>query len=177
MEGVVRRGLAVAAIVVVCALAFAAPARAQNPVNRGVIGVGASFLKSDDATAFGFAVDGAKNFAVGEHVGLGPVGDFAFHRYEDFTITSYMGGGRLTLGNREAQVFGQFLVGYEHCCGLNDFAWQPGVGLDIRITDLLNLRGQLDFRTVRVDDPEDPAGTVSFRETRFTFGVSLPFGR
>ncbi len=93
---------------------------------------------------------------------------------EDFTITSFLGGGRLTLGNREAQVFGQFLVGYEHCCGFNDLAWQPGVGLDIRITDLLNLRGQLDFRTVRVDAQDGP---VSFREMRYSFGVSLPFGK
>jgi len=150
------------------------PAGAQSPVGRAVVGVGGSFLASEGHTAFGFMVDAAKNFAVGEHVGIGPAGDFGFHRYEDFTITSFLGGGRLTMGNREAQIYGQFLIGYEHCCGFNDVAYQPGVGLDIRLTDLLNLRGQFDYRIVRIDGQD---GKVDFRETRFSVGVSLPFGK
>jgi len=172
LEAIVHRVLSGLACVTV--LSVAVPAAGQSPVGRAVVGVGGSFLTSGGDTAFGFMVDAAKNFAVGEHVGIGPAGDFAFHRYEDFTITSYLGGGRLTLGNREAQIFGQFLVGYEHCCGFNDFAYQPGVGLDIRLTDMLNLRGQFDLRVVRIDGAD---GKVDFRERRFSVGVSLPFGR
>jgi len=174
VEAIVLRVLAGVGLGAVLTVGAAVPAAAQNPLGRAVVGVGGSFLTSDGDTAFGFMVDAAKNFAVGEHVGLGPAGDFAFHRYEDFTITSFLGGGRLTLGNREAQVFGQFLVGYEHCCGFNDFAYQPGVGLDIRLTDFVNLRGQFDLRVVRIDGAD---GKVDFRETRFSVGVSLPFGK
>ena len=83
-----------------------------------------------------------------------------------------LGGGRLTLGNREAQIFGQFLAGYEHYRGLNDVVLQPGVGLDIRITSLLNLRGQFDVRTVRVEADE---GRVNFTDLRAWVGISLPF--
>lgn len=151
----------------------AAPAAAQNPVGRASIAVGASFLRSEGQTASGVTLDGAKSFAIAEHAGIGPVGDFSFHRYGDFTITSFMGGGRLTLGNRAAQIFGQVLAGYERCCGVKDFAWQPGVGLDIRITNLLSLRGQVDFRIVRA---KGQGGPVDSRELRGWFGVSLPFG-
>jgi hypothetical protein len=162
-----------AILVWVLLVAVAVPAAAQSPVGRASVGVGASFLRSEGLTASGVTVDGAKSFALGAHVGIGPAGDFSFHRFEDFTITSLMGGGRLTLGNNAAQIFGQALFGYERCCGVKDFAWQPGVGLDIRLTSMLNLRGQLDFRIVRA---KGQGGPVDSRELRGWFGVSLPFG-
>lgn len=168
-----RRRLTGLVLCITFLLATAAPAAAQNPVGRASIAVGASFLRSEGQTASGVTLDGAKSFAIAEHAGIGPVGDFSFHRYGDFTITSFMGGGRLTLGNREAQIFGQVLAGYERCCGVKDFAWQPGVGLDIRITNLLSLRGQVDFRIVRA---KGQGGPVDSRELRGWFGVSLPFG-
>ncbi len=154
---------------------MAAPAStafAQNPVGRAVTAVGVSFLRSGDATALGFAVDTAKNFAVGEAVGIGPVGDFGFYRHDDFTITSFLGGGRVTIGRGPVQVFGQMLVGYERCCGVSDFAWQPGGGLDIRVNAMINVRGQLDLRIIR---PGEGPDAHTFRDVRLTFGVSMPF--
>jgi len=152
----------------------ASPALAQSPVGRAVTAVGVSFLRSGDATALGFMVDTAKNFAVGESVGIGPVGDFGFYRHEDFTITSFFGGGRVTIGRGPVQVFGQTLVGYERCCGVSDFAWQPGGGLDIRVNAMLNIRSQMDLRIIR---PGDGDGAQTFRDLRLSFGVSMPFGK
>jgi len=151
----------------------ALPAAAQSPVGRAVVGVGVSVLRSEEQQAIGFMVDAAKNFALGRVVVIGPVGDFALHRYEDFSITSLLGGGRLTLGGERVQVFGQALFGYERCCGVRDFAWQPGAGVDVRINRMLNIRGQFDVRMVRV---KSGSVTDQFNEPRVSVGVSLPFG-
>jgi opacity protein-like surface antigen len=141
--------------------------------DRPVLGVGVSFLyDNDDDTATGFWVDLVKNFKTTDTIGLGAVGDFAFHRFEgDVNITSYMGGFRVTgLGSARVRPFGQFLVGVESCCDSTEFAWQPGGGVDIVLTDKVNFRAQYDFRVVRFEGE-------NFDESRFSFGVSFPLGR
>lgn len=151
-------------------LAAAWPSAAQT--RDTVVGLGVSTLRSDGRTAVGVAMDVAHGFPVSDLVALGPVADFGLHRSDDVIVTSWLGGGRLTIGRPAARVFGQFLVGSERCCGVADLAWQQGGGIDVRVTDRLNLRGQFDVRVVRIE-----AGGIVFRsrETRLTFGVSLPF--
>jgi hypothetical protein len=131
-----------------------------------------STLRSDGLTAVGLAIDLAHGFRVAEVVAIGPVADVGIHRSDDLIVSSWMGGGRLTIGRPAVRAFGQFLVGFERCCGVSDLAWQPGGGLDVRVTDRLNLRGQLDVRVVRID-----AGGIVFRsrDARLTVGASLPF--
>jgi hypothetical protein len=172
----VRRRTAVGALAgVLVALAAATPARGQTVDTRPLLGVGVSFLyDNEDDSATGAAVDVVQNFAVRSWLAIGAVGDFGIHRYSDgivdINVTSFMGGVRFTsfAGNR-VQPFGQVLAGAERCCGSTDFAWQPGGGVDLVASAVVNLRAQVDFRIVRFEGQ-------SFNETRFTFGISVPIG-
>ena len=157
-------------------LVSTAPAMAQAASDRPLLAVGVSFLyDNEDESATGAAVDVVHNFAVRGSIGIGAVIDFGFHRYSEgvvnLNVTSFMGGVRFTsFASDRVRPFGQFLAGAERCCGSTDFAWQPGGGVDLVVTDTMNLRALVDFRVVRFEGQD-------FRETRFTFGVSLPLGR
>jgi hypothetical protein len=146
-------------------LATAAPAFAQ-----GTVGAGLSFLHDDGATATGITIDYSNVKPSTDKATVGFVGDFGLNHFDGATVTSYLGGVRVGIpGSARVHPFAQFVLGAEHCCGDSNFAFQPGVGVDIPINPTLNFRAQIDFRTVRVD------GT-SFNEQRYTFGVSLPVG-
>ena len=69
----------------------------------------------------------------------------------------------------QAQRRQQFTLGVEHCCGSSDFAFAPAVGVDIPVNRMLNVRAQVDFRTVMLTDSH-------VNEQRYWFGVSLPVG-
>lgn len=143
----------------------AVPAAAQ-----GTVGVGLSFLHDDGATATGLMVDYSTAKPEAGKVAVGLVGDLGLNHFDGANVTSFLGGVRVAgMAGEKASVFGQFLIGAEHCCGSTDLAFQPGVGVDIPLTPTLNFRFQLDFRTVRF------AGN-NFNEQRYTFGVSLPIG-
>lgn len=158
------------AVLTMCVGLLAAPSAAQS--RDTVAGVGVSLLRSDGVTAVGVALDIAHGFRTDELVTVGPVGDFGVHRTGDLVITSWMGGGRLTVGPAAARGFGQVLAGVERYRGVSDVVWQPGGGVEVRVTERLNLRGQFDVRVARV---ESNGVTFRSREYRFTIGASLPF--
>ena len=143
-------------------LALAAPAHGQ-----GQVGAGISFLDSSD-TGAGVTVDYAYPIVPLIRGAVSVVGDFGLNKFDDATVTSYLGGLRVR-GNVKPKVmaFGQFLMGGQHCCGSTNTTLQPGLGMEIAINPRLNFRAQVDFRTVRAD------GTSS-NSQRYTFGVSLP---
>jgi hypothetical protein len=161
---------------VVAIAGWAASASAQAAADRTVLGVGVSILyDNEDASANGGVVDVVYHFPANGPIAVGAVGDFALHRYSDglvsLNVTSYLGGVRFTsFASGRVRPFGQFLAGFERCCGSADLALQPGGGIDLVVTDALNLRAQVDFRRVRFEGE-------SFNETRFTFGISLPVFR
>jgi hypothetical protein len=143
-------------------LASAAPAAAQ-----GELGAGLSFLHDSESTGTGFTVDYAQSLG-SPTVKL--VGDLGLNRFEGTTVSSYLGGVRVQGAIHErASLFGQFLIGGENCCDSTDLAFQPGVGLNIAINPMLNLRAQVDFRTVRFEGE-------NFNSQRYTVGVSIPVG-
>jgi hypothetical protein len=139
------------------------------------VAVAVAFLRGEGQTAPGVAVDASVLVARRPAIALGVVGDFGLHRFNDLRITSMGAGARVTgRAGRDVQPFGQMLLGLERCCGSRDVFWQPGGGVDVRLTDRINVRGQLDVRLVRVA-LADAVTTVT--ETRFLFGVSMPLGR
>jgi hypothetical protein len=148
--------------------------------------------EEDDSTTFtGFAVDFRKNFYSTPSIDLGAVGDVGYHRKSEeafgfdanLNFLTFMGGVRVTAAQLDRVApFGQFLVGViragaggdicdldEDICdseseGLVDF----GGGIDVRLTDRLNFRAQIDFLKV-MEEGSDIA-------TRFTIGISTRLG-
>jgi len=154
-------------------LALAAPAAAQgqsgaaSSVPQPELGAGLSFLDSSD-TGTGITVDYGHPVVPFTWGALSAVGDLGLNHFDGATVSSYLGGVRVK-GNVAPRIspFGQFLVGAEHCCGVTDFTLQPGVGVDVAINRMLNVRAQVDFRTVQAEQ-----GNVNTQ--RYTFGVVLP---
>lgn len=142
---------------------IAAPAAAQTDTN---VGVNLSFLRDSEQTGTGFSIDAAKRVAPNVAI----VGDFGLNRFDGWTLTSYLGGIRYVPAV-EASVspFVQALVGLEHCCEANAFAFQFGGGVDIPVSDRLSVRGQYDFRRTRYDGE-------GYNGHRFGVGVVLPLG-
>lgn len=145
--------------------AMAAPAAAQG--NGTTVGANLTFLRDSEETGAGFLVDAAK--ALNPTVAV--VGEFGLNSFDGFTLTSYQGGVRfLPAVQASVQPFLQALVGLEHCCEQNAFAFQIGGGVQVPINAKLNFRAQYDFRRASYD------GT-GFNENRFGFGVSFPVGQ
>ena len=143
-------------------LGLAVPAAAQ-----GQLGAGLSFLDSS-STGAGVTVDYAYPIVPLTRGAVSVVGDFGLNKFDGATVTSYLGGLRLKYNlNDRVSPFGQFLFGVEHCCEFTDTALQPGFGVDFAINPTLNVRAQVDFRSVRFDGG-------STNSQRYTFGVSLP---
>jgi hypothetical protein len=161
-------------------LALAAPAAAQGAAassDRPLLGLGVSFLTDGDETGTGFAVDIAKAFRAMDKMKISGVGDFGFHSFDGFKTITFMGGARVTAtGIDKVAPFGQFLIGatrfsVSDCDGCNetDLTFAPGGGVDIRLTDKINFRGQIDFLIIKFEGDTDNA-------TRFTFGISMLLG-
>jgi hypothetical protein len=168
-------------------LALAAPAAAQGAgatdAHRALLGVGVSFLRlsdcEDQCSLTGFAVDVAKTIRTMDKVKIGGVGDFGWYNHEFFRALSLMGGARVTgTGSAKFAPFGQFLIGMvrdsaKDCdgegCSDTNLAFAPGGGVDIRINDKFNFRGQIDFVIIKFEGDTENA-------TRFTFGISMLLG-
>jgi len=110
-------------------------------------------------------------------VALGEVG---FNHFEGATVSSVMGGVRLRFPNASPTVlpFAQVIVGLYHCCGINDFAIQPGGGVDFKVSPDYRIRVQVDLR--HVFDRFDVGGvSVSddFNAVRASVGIVLPLNR
>jgi hypothetical protein len=170
-------------------IALTTPAAAQGTVagqrpgaadSRPLLGGGLSFLTDGEETGTGFAVDISKALFSSGRMSVAGVGDFGWHHFDGFTSLSFMGGTRVTVsGSARFAPFGQFLIGpvrfnTSFCdgedCSETDLAFAPGGGIDIRITERMNLRAQIDFFLIRFGDETQSA-------TRVTLGVSMPIGK
>ena len=172
-------------------LAIAAPAAAQGSTpasNRPLLGAGLSFLTGGGETGTGFAVDVAFPFMGMSGTSLSGVGDFGYHRFDGYSTMTFMPGVRITATNNSRfQPFGQFLIGGIHfgisdCvedCTETDLTLTPGGGIDIRLNDKFNFRGQVDFVIIKLpsDSEASTEATPSTENaTRFTFGISMKLG-
>ena len=92
------------------------------------------------------------------------------------TLASYLGGIRVAQGGGRAAPFAQVLAGLEHFSepgfAQTGFAVQPGGGIDVAVTGRLALRGQVDYRWVRVGAGSG-APAATFKEWRVGIGVVL----
>lgn len=141
------------------------PAAAQSTS----VGANLTFLREDgdpSETGVGVSIDAAK--------GLTPTvavaGEFGYNSFDGYSITSYLGGIRYTpaLGS-SVQPFLQALLGLEHCCEENAFAYQLGGGVEIPVSQALKIRGQYDYRRTSYDGE-------GYNGHRFGIGVVLPLG-
>ena len=189
----------IAGLAMVLALAAPAAAQGTTGNSGVLFGVGVSFLNAevvddDSDTMTGFSLDFRKNVYSTASVDIGVVGDFGWHRKGfgveevggdvDFTVMSFMGGVRFTASQMDRVApFGQFLVGVARGSFSGDFSCDDfedacptdpaigfGGGVDVRLTDRVNLRGQLDF--FRVFTEEEGTNAI-----RFLIGISTLLGR
>jgi len=170
-EVLVRLRIAVTAILgAILVAGFATPALAQpGPAVR--IAGGLSFLRVSNAgqTAKGVAADVAFNFVTGK-VSVGAVGDVGVNSFAGCKEKSFAAGGRITGNTPTVSPFGQFLIGKANCGGGDsETIWQPGFGIDVKLNDVLDFRGQFDIRVLRFIDE-------NINEQRFWFGVSIKIG-
>ena len=161
------------AIAGVMALGVPAVALAQNrPVQGGdshtvLVGAGVTFLNVSESTGFGVAGNALFNTLKTTGNGrIGIVADLGLNHFDGGTVTTIMGGARYTFTTSGKVVpYGQFLVGFVHCCGDTDFDPNIGFGVDVAWRPNLNFRGEISFILA---DPD---------ATRFFFGVSLPINK
>ena len=134
-------------------------------VPRGDVFAGLAIWNEDQATFTGFHLAGA--FRTGRHFAV--VGDLAFYGsdFEEDTTTTIMGGFRVYGRPRKVTLFGQFLVGN---APLDDIAFQPGVGVDVRVGRHVALRAGFDIK-ISGDDGSTYVGS------RFSTGVVILLGR
>jgi len=166
-------------------MGYGAPASAQGAEGaRATLGAGLSFMKVGDApdTGTGFVLDVDAGVMKRDAVRVGIVGDLSFHGFDFFKTLGLLGGVRVTAtSNPNVNVFGQFLVGVmrttiddcdssEFVCADNNRTFAPGGGVDVRLTDRVSLRVQVDLVVIKFFDGE------SFSKPRFWFGVSMPLG-
>jgi opacity protein-like surface antigen len=169
---------AIAGLVVLCTL-VALPLAAQD-TPRAEIGAGYSAMRDSDAEEW-FPVGWAVDVAVNPSSWFGIVGEVGGHYKTvdfdgfdvDLRVHTFMGGARFTgRGNPRVTPFGQVLAGAarESFDGIsqNVFAVQPGVGVNLYITDTVGVRLQGDFRGLYDKDFEDWTS-----EARFTGGVVI----
>jgi hypothetical protein len=168
-------------------LALAAPAAAQGTAGneRPLVAAGLSFLNVSESTAIGFAVDFAKQVRPMDKAAISIVGDVNFHHeggedgFGGGNAFGFLGGVRFTsTTNEQYQPFGQFLLGgtrfsasdCDEDCSETPFTISFGGGIDVRINDKWNFRGQLDI-PIFMFEGESETGV------RFMFGVSTRIGQ
>ena len=161
-------------------LALAAPAAAQGAAATSgpTFAAGVSFLNIAEDTGTGFQVDLSYPVRSMTNGNISVVGDFGWHTYGDDVSSLMFGGGvRFTAtGNDKFQPFGQFLIGAFRLSfgGDVDFSETemyvaPGGGVDVRINDKWNFRGQIDIPIVLFEGESETG-------VRFMFGVSTRIG-
>lgn len=154
----------VKAAVLACGLVAGSviPAAAQG----SSVGANLTFLRDSEETGIGFSIDAAKALTPAVAV----VGDFGLNSFDGWTVTSYLGGIRFTPATGSAvQPFVQALIGLEHCCDANAFAFQLGGGVEVPVSEALKIRGQYDYRRTSYDGE-------GYNGHRFGVGVVLPLG-
>jgi hypothetical protein len=95
------------------------------------------------------------------------------------TLSSYQGGVRVTPLTGRLTGFLQALVGLERFAepGFHEhgLTLQPGGGVDVEVTRRYAVRGQLDYRVVRVRSAPGIAA-ATFKELRAAFGIAIRIG-
>lgn len=183
MEVFVRiRTVTTSLIGLALSLTLAAPAAAQGAAASSgpTFAAGVSFLNISEDTGTGFQVDLSYPVKSMTNGNIGVVGDFGWNSYGDSISSLMFGGGvRFTgTGNDKFQPFGQFLIGVfrvsngDFDVSETEMYVAPGGGVDIRINDKWNFRGQLDIPIVMFG--EDVGGSET--GVRFMFGVSTKIG-
>ena len=135
-------------------------AAAQTP--KGDLFVGAAFFAEEGNLWTGFQLSGSVN--PWRHVGF--VGDLTLYGENEGQQT-ILGGVRFYAPGSHATVFGQFLVGN---APLDDFAFQPGAGVDVHLNSRLAVRAAIDLK-IAGDDGSTYLGT------RFSTGLVVKLGR
>lgn len=161
-------------------LALAAPAAAQGAAASSgpTFAAGVSFLNIAEDTGTGFQVDLGYPVQSMNKGNIGIVGDFGWNSYGDEVSSLMFGGGVRFTGttNAKVQPFGQFLIGMSRFSNEfdseSDMYVAPGGGVDIRLNDKWNFRGQIDIPIVMF--AEDVGGSET--GVRFMFGVSTRIG-
>lgn len=154
-------------IIAACALVvtMAVPVAAQE--SGASVGASFTLLRDVEQNGVGFAVDVAKNLAPT----LAVVGDIGLNKFDGFTITSFQGGVRfLPAVQAAAQPFIQALVGIEHCCGSNAFAFQIGGGVEVPVSDRVDFRVFYGLRRTHYGDGDNYTGHI------FGGGIVVPIG-
>lgn len=159
-----------AGVLTLAILASPAVAAAQGqPAGGGddqtaLVAAGLTFMDISSSTGVGAGLNVLWNTLQTTGSGrIGIVGDLSFNHFDGGTVSTIMGGGRYTFKTSGKVVpYGQFLVGFQHCCGDTDFDPAIGFGADVAWRPNLNFRGEVNFI---LGDPD---------ATRFFLGVSLP---
>ena len=115
----------------------------------------------------------------GERISNGHIADVAS------TLHTVMGGVRLSARlNRRIVLVHPVLVGGAHASVRTDagtqalrssetqFALQPGLGINLAVTENFGMRVAADYRRVVLGDDR-----IDDNEYRFTLGIVLPFGK
>lgn len=104
------------------------------------------------------------------------IGELSFHRFPDFRSgnshqhTQVSGGLRVGgLVGARTRPFVQFLVGMQRCCDENVPVYQVGGGVNIALSDGLDLQLQADL-------PYAKYPGSYFRQFRLGFGIGIPLG-
>jgi len=177
-EVTVRIRLCSTCVAVVCLLLVGAiPASAQNITSADEYDLSAAVIydpilnEREASSNIGFHADVAKRFLEGAKLSAAGVGEVGFNHFDDYTISSLLGGIRFAGSSfQKFTPFIQLLIGSEHCCSSNHLTLQPGVGADLAWKRRLAIRVQVDWRHV-VEELEDPDGL------RIGFGVVIPLSK
>jgi hypothetical protein len=162
----------------VCLLfARAIPASAQNITSADEYDLSAAVVydpvlnERAESSNIGFHADVTKRFLEGTKMSAGAVGEIGFNHFEDYTLSSLLGGLRFTGSSfQQFTPFIQLLLGAEHCCSETHLTLQPGLGADFAWKRQMAIRVQVDWRHV-VEEGEDPDGL------RIGFGLVFPLSR
>jgi hypothetical protein len=164
-----KRVLGSALLVIALLSVSVRSAAAQD--SGAIVGVGVAFLHGEDVTYTGFAADVAKSVKTMSNGAVSVVGDIGVYK-DEITLSSFAGGIRFTgQAGTKTSLFGQFLVGVEHCgfCEETHVLLAPGVGLDYAVAPKLNVRAEVSFHNVRFEGG-------SSNQQRYFFGISTKLG-
>ena len=167
-----RINLVVFGSLIACSLAV--PAVAQERTSESYnseISFGYTVLRDIGLTSsVGTTID------FGKKLGSGPVsivGELAFNKFGgDYDETYKQFGGGLRFGKvtgGKTRVFAQMMIAGQRSLGTTGIAYQPGVGVNVRMGSGVDLKLQTDFPIVRWKGE-------TYKQFRFNIGLGIPLG-
>ena len=136
------------------------------------VGAGLSLQFDDAGTGIGVTADVRGKLAPLGPGHLGWVVDFSMHSFDDFNTVGYIGGIAYNFPiGQFVTAYGQFALGVETCCANTGWpTFQPGGGVDIKVSRKIDGRIGLDFRSAQYNGEW-------FHTPRLWFGVTFVPGR